>query len=67
MLLEESVGPDLQHVVLAHLSEENNSPEKALQRAAQALHHANASRQVTVHLALQDKPLAPIGVGIRNW
>lgn len=67
VLLEGSIGPDLEHVVLAHLSEENNSPEKALQRAAQALHHAKASQQVTVHLALQDKPLAPIGVGIRNW
>ena len=66
-LLEQSVGPNLEHVVLAHLSDENNSPEKALQKAAQALHGAQASNRVALHLALQDKPLAPIGVGIRNW
>ena len=66
-LLAESVGPHLEHLILAHLSDENNSPERALQWAAQALHRADASERVRVHLALQDKPLAPIGVGIRNW
>lgn len=66
-LLAESVGPDLEHVILAHLSEENNSPEKALQSAAQAIHSAQATDRVTLHLALQDKPLAPIGVGLRHW
>ena len=66
-LLSESVGPHLEHVVLAHLSEENNTPEKALQSAAQAIHSAQATDRVTLHLALQDKPLAPIGVGLRHW
>jgi phosphoribosyl 1,2-cyclic phosphodiesterase len=66
-LLEESVGPDLEHLVLAHLSEENNAPERAMAAAAKALHRAGASKSVAVHLAAQDKPLDPIGVGIRNW
>ncbi len=66
-LLSESVGPDLEHVILAHLSDENNAPERAMRAAAIALHRAGASQSVALHLATQDQPLDPIGVGIRNW
>ena len=66
-LLEESIGPDLEHLVLAHLSGQNNAPERAMTAAAQALHRAGASKKVAVYLAAQDQPLDPIGIGIRNW
>ena len=38
-LLQELAHEKLQHVVLAHLSEENNHPEIALQAAVEALHN----------------------------
>ncbi len=62
-MLAESVGPHLEHLILAHLSGENNSPERALQEAAMALHSAGAANRVTLHLATQDTPLEPLGVG----
>ncbi len=59
-LLEEAARAGrLRDVILGHLSEENNSPEKALGAAAQAVHHAGR-RDVTLHLALQDTPLPPV-------
>jgi phosphoribosyl 1,2-cyclic phosphodiesterase len=61
-LLAESVGDCLEHVVLAHLSEENNSPDKALLRAAQALHSAGAAERVKIHLAQQNSALLPLTV-----
>ncbi len=48
-LLEDLLHDDLSHVVLAHLSEENNTPEKARQSVVSLL---NGSR-VSVHVALQ--------------
>ena len=66
-LLAESVGPHLEHLVLAHLSDENNSPDKALHRAAMALHEAKATAQVKVHLAQQNQALDPIKIAVRNW
>jgi phosphoribosyl 1,2-cyclic phosphodiesterase len=41
---------DLQHVVLAHLSETNNTPEKALQEVGLALNGCNTK----LHVATQD-------------
>jgi phosphoribosyl 1,2-cyclic phosphodiesterase len=41
---------DLQHVVLAHLSETNNTAEKALQAVGSALHDS----QTQLHVATQD-------------
>ena len=66
-LLAESVGESLEHLVLAHLSDENNSPDKALRRAALALHEAKATSRVKVHLAQQNQALEPIRIGVRNW
>ena len=61
-LLANSVGPSLEHVVLAHLSAENNHPDKALREAALALHKAGAASRVKVQVAHQEKPLDPITV-----
>ena len=66
-LLSASVGPDLEHLVLAHLSDENNAPDKALQRAAQALHEAGATQQVKIHIAEQQSALPPVEIGVGDW
>lgn len=66
-LLAESVGDALEHLVLAHLSEENNHPDKALKRAAQALHAAGADERVMVHIAQQDAALPLLTVGVDAW
>ena len=65
-LLGESAGAQLEHVVLAHLSEENNHVDKALRHSAMALHRAGVEDQVKVHVALQDEPLDTICVGART-
>lgn len=49
----------LEHVVLAHLSEENNTPELAHEAACQALHRAGR-RDVSVEVAPQERPIEPI-------
>jgi len=66
-LLSESVGDALEHLVLAHLSDENNHPDKALRCAVQALHAAGADDRVTVHVARQDSALPPLRVGVDTW
>jgi phosphoribosyl 1,2-cyclic phosphodiesterase len=48
-LLQQLLHENLSHVILAHVSEENNTPEKALQTVEEAL---NGS-QVKVHVASQ--------------
>lgn len=53
--------PRLKHLVLAHLSEDNNDPDIAL-RAAQEGLHASSARGVTVHVASQQIPLGPLKV-----
>jgi phosphoribosyl 1,2-cyclic phosphodiesterase len=42
----------LQHVVLAHLSEENNHPEIALHAAAEALHNSPYCRDTAVRISV---------------
>ncbi|MCB9678373.1 MAG: MBL fold metallo-hydrolase [Alphaproteobacteria bacterium] len=51
----------LKHLVLAHLSEDNNHPDAALVAAERALLDARAAG-VTVHVASQQLPLGPIRV-----
>ncbi len=51
----------LKHLVLAHLSEDNNNPDVALRAADQALCDVSASG-VTVHVASQQIPLGPLRV-----
>lgn len=52
-------GTRLRHLVLAHLSEENNRPELALAAAHQGLHAAGL-RRVRVHVAHQHEPMEPV-------
>lgn len=51
----------LRHVVLAHLSQHNNTPALAHEACAMALHRAGRS-QVEIHLAEQDRAMEPIRV-----
>ena len=65
-LLERGVTEGLRHVILAHLSAENNRPEKALGRAAGALRTAGTDH-VALHVAQQDRPLPPARVRAEAW
>lgn len=60
-LLRSAASERLRHVVLAHLSEENNRPALALEAAEGALRDAGRVG-VTVSVAGQDAPLPPIRV-----
>jgi phosphoribosyl 1,2-cyclic phosphodiesterase len=51
-LLEELKNENLTHVTLAHLSEENNTPEKAYNAAKEALN----SPDITIEVAMPYKP-----------
>ncbi len=50
----------LQHLLLAHLSDENNAPEVALEAAHEAVHHLG--RPVQVSVAVQRAASAPVRV-----
>ncbi|MBW2108550.1 MAG: MBL fold metallo-hydrolase, partial [Deltaproteobacteria bacterium] len=51
-LLERVTSPELQHVVVAHLSEKNNHPERALS----VLGRPASTGKPRFHLARQDRP-----------
>jgi phosphoribosyl 1,2-cyclic phosphodiesterase len=53
-LVVKGASDRLKHVVLAHLSEENNSPDKALRAAHMAVHRSG--KRFSVHLGEQDTP-----------
>ena len=52
VFLKELVHEKLQHVVLAHLSEENNHPEIAFHAAAEALNSNHGCREDTVQISV---------------
>lgn len=54
-LLAEIQHDGLCHVILAHLSETNNTPEKALQAVELALGASNGDRSFEIHVACQEK------------
>lgn len=56
----------LRHLVLAHLSDENNTPERALETAHAALHSLGLA-SVSVQAAHQRHPTTPARVGARVW
>lgn len=58
-LLAQVRGPLLRHVVLAHLSEQNNTPALAMQEARRVLDGSG----IGVHVAVQQQSLPPIIVG----
>lgn len=62
LLAEVTPGARLRHVVLGHLSEENNRPELAVNAALQAV----AGSPITVHVARQDGPLTPLRAPMRS-
>lgn len=59
-LVRKAAGPRLRHLVLAHLSQENNRPELAVLAAERAIRAAGAN--ATVWVAEQDVPLDPLRV-----
>lgn len=54
-LLRDGLGPELRHLVLGHLSKENNAPGRA--RAAADALLAELGAEIEVHVASQDQPL----------
>lgn len=58
-LIKRSVDERCRCVVLAHLSEKNNTPELARTSALRAL-HARGCERVDLRVARSDKPLAPV-------
>ncbi|MCB9797991.1 MAG: MBL fold metallo-hydrolase [Alphaproteobacteria bacterium] len=65
-LLKRTIGDSLQHLVLAHLSEKNNSPAKAMASANRALREVGAEH-VQVTLAEQHAAAEPIRVRTQAW
>lgn len=55
-LLEDLVHAGLQRVVLTHLSETNNHPDRALEAAHAALARRGANGDIPVDIAAQDRP-----------
>lgn len=66
-LLERGLGDRLRHLILAHLSEENNSPDKAHAVAAGFLRDAGAEGRVALHVAQQRTALMPVRVSTAAW
>lgn len=66
-LLTDGLGPRLDHLVLAHLSEENNTPQKAMSTARTVLDEAGVLGRVQVQAAKQYSQLAPLTVSCRAW
>lgn len=66
-LLHDGLGESLRHLVLAHLSDENNRPAKAMAAALRALHERGAAGQATVIAALQDAPHRVAPVVVSDW
>ena len=60
-LVRATASQRLKHLVLAHLSQDNNTPELALEAAQEALHGAEATG-VEVWVADQQIPLGPLRI-----
>lgn len=59
-MLTRAVPERMQHLILAHLSEENNTPELALEAASRAMHQGHAGLEIRV--ASQDHAVGPVRV-----
>lgn len=66
-LLQDGLGARLRHLVLAHLSEENNTPAKAMTAAAATLREGGATGRVAVSVAIQHAPLPPVRIQASAW
>jgi len=60
-LVRAGASKRLRHLVLAHLSQDNNTPDLALEAAQRGLHDARC-RGVGVHVAQQQIPLRPLRI-----
>jgi phosphoribosyl 1,2-cyclic phosphodiesterase len=65
-LLTDGWTPRLKHLVLAHLSEENNAPHKALTAASSALKEVGGEG-VRVQVAAQDAAIPPVKIMASGW
>lgn len=63
-LLDDALNPTLQHLALAHLSGENNRPERALRAASGVLRAHDAMDAVALRVARQDAPGPPMSVAV---
>lgn len=66
-LLLDGLGDRLRHLMLAHLSEENNTPTRALVAAQRALQEAGAAGRVAVEVCRQRAALPPVRVQATAW
>lgn len=66
-LLGDGLGSRLRELVLAHLSEENNTPRHALEAAGRLLEDAGAAGRVRVHVAEQRAALPPLRAETAAW
>ncbi|MFZ5475856.1 MAG: MBL fold metallo-hydrolase [Myxococcota bacterium] len=66
-LLADALTPRLRHLLLAHLSEENNTPAKALAAAHATLKGAGAHEHVAVHVTKQRGSIPPVRVTASRW
>ena len=57
----------IQHLVLAHLSERNNSPALAFARASAVLKKHGAVGEISLRLGDQKVPLPPAQVAVSDW
>ena len=55
----EVASPTLHHVVLAHISQNNNTPAIACKHATQALWKTGFSEDIKIHYTQQRTPLYP--------
>jgi phosphoribosyl 1,2-cyclic phosphodiesterase len=66
-LLTDGMGSRLRHLLLAHLSEENNTPVKALAAATATLRDGGAAGRVAVQVASQRAALPPVRMTATQW
>jgi phosphoribosyl 1,2-cyclic phosphodiesterase len=66
-LLTDALSPRLRTLILGHLSEENNRPEKALAAAEGVLRAADAHGHVAVHVAEQHRARGPFELRTDHW
>lgn len=66
-LLADGMGDRMRHLLLAHLSDENNTPIKALAAAHATLKDCGASGRIGVQVAQQRAALPPVRMQTTHW
>ena len=66
-LLANGLSQDLRHLVLAHLSEDNNDARMARAEAEKVIDRAGAGGQVSIAVARQDGAIAPVEARANEW